>query len=269
MGHATPYDRVHLPIPVLRRPDGPEVLDPYPPASQPQSPVPQEILDRLRKDPWALQAIDPELRERPEVLQAAVDSGHPQALEAISVYVPPEVLRRPEIYDWLREYRRQILPARVLFFQGTVGLALAPEGGGWALGGEFGGGGSRVAAKLFYDRLSAGDGEIRQQLGLEASVLLYPAKRISMRERQTVLALGLPVAASYESGGREGGIGVSLAYYLTRGERLASPLFGMQARILASFSDPLGASSAALELQIPVWSTLEGIERLGRRLRRP
>ncbi|MCC7343978.1 MAG: hypothetical protein IT573_03495 [Deltaproteobacteria bacterium] len=269
MGHATPYERVHLPIPVLRRPEGPEVLDPYPPASQPQSPIPQEILDRIRKDPWALQAIDPELRERPEVLRAAVDSGHPQALEAISVYVPPEVLRRPEIYDWLREYRRQILPARVFFFQGTVGLAFATEGAGWALGGEIGGGGPRVAAKLFYDRLSDADGEIRQQLGLEASALLYPAKRISMHERQTVLALGLPVATSYVSGGSEGGIGLSLAYYLARGERLVSPLFGMQARLLMPFSDPLGSPSAAFELQVPVWSTLEGVERLGRRLRRP
>lgn len=269
MGHATPYDRVHLPIPVLRRPDGPEFLDPYPPASQPQKPVPQEVLDRLRKDPWALHALEPELRERPEVLRAAVESGHPQALEAIGVYVPPEILRRPEIYDWLKEYRRQILPTRVFFFQGTFGLAFAPEGAGLALGGEFGGGGPRVAAKLFYDRWSAGEGEIRQQLGIEALALLYPAKRISMQERQSILALGLPLAASYEAGEREGGIGLSLAYYLARGESLASPLFGVQARLLAPVSDPLGAPSAALELQVPVWSAFEALERLGKGLRRP
>lgn len=269
MGYATPYARIHLPIPVLRFPDGPDILDPYPPASQPQSSVPQEVLDRLRKDPWTLHSLDPKLRERPEVLRAAVESGHPQALEAIGVYVSPEVLRRPEIYDWLKDYRRQILPTRVLFFQGTVGLALAPEGSGLAVGGEFGGGGPRIAAKLFYDRLGAGEGEIRQQLGVEALALLYPAKRISIRERQSILALGLPLAASYEAGEREGGIGLSLAYYLARGESLASPLFGVQARLLAPVSGPLGARSAALELQVPVWSTFEGLERLGKGLRRP
>lgn len=269
MGHATPYARVHLPIPVLRRPDSPEVLDPYPSSSQPLTPVPQEILDRLRKDPWALNAVDPALRERPEVLRAAIESGHPQALEAIGCYVPPEVLRRPEIYDWLKEYRRQVLPTRVLFFQGTVGLGFAPGGAGPAFGGEFGGGGPRLAFKLFYDRLSAGEGEIRQQVGFEPLALLFPAKRISMRERQSILALGLPLAASYEAGGRERGLGLSLAYYLARGESLASPLFGVQARLLAPLSDPLGSPSAALELQVPVWSTLEGLERLGARLRRP
>ncbi|MCC6272565.1 MAG: hypothetical protein IT572_03775 [Deltaproteobacteria bacterium] len=51
MGYATPYARVHLPIPILRLPEGPDTLDPYPPAFELQVPVWSdfEALERLGK----------------------------------------------------------------------------------------------------------------------------------------------------------------------------------------------------------------------------
>lgn len=263
MGHATPYDRVRLPIPVLK---APELLDPYPASSQPVDPVPPEVLERLRKDPWALNTVDPALRERIEVLRATIESGHPQAMEVISVYVPPEVLRRPEIYEYLKDYRRDIVPKRIFFFQGSLGLGLGGEGLGLGLGGEVGLGGPRYAGKLFYDRLGTGPGEAEQRLGLEPLVLLYPAKRISMRERQSIVTLGLPLVANYQAAGRERELGLSLAYYLAKGEVLASPLFGLEARFLVAPLDPQGSPTTTLELKVPVWSTLEGIERLGQRV---
>ena len=114
MGNATPYERVHLRIPVLKVPDQ---LNPYgTPSSSPTTlpaGVPPELMARLRIDPWALRKVDPKDRENPEVLRAVIASGHPQAMEAISVYVPPEILRRPEIYSWLKDYRDGALPKRI------------------------------------------------------------------------------------------------------------------------------------------------------------
>lgn len=265
MGNATPS----APYRSRRTPHSvPELLDPYPPEFQTTEPVPEDVLERLRQDPWALQTLDSELRERPEVLRAVIQSGHPQAMEAISVCVAPEVLRRPEIYGWLKDYREQILPARVLFFQGSLGVARQASKTALSFGGEFGAGTRHAALKFIYDLQGSG-GNSQHRLGLEAATLLYPAKRISLRERQSVVSIGLPIVKSFSTEGRDSEVGIGLAYYLMKGEGLATPVFGIQTRILTPVEEIFEESTANLELQIPVWSTMDGIQRLIGALRRP
>jgi len=272
MGNATPYERIHLRIPVLKAPDQ---MDPYPTTSSGPStnPVPEidpDTLARLRYDPWALRKVDPKDRENPEVLKLVMASGHPQALEAISFFVPPEVLHRPEIYSWLKDYRDGALPNRIIFFQASVGLGADAAGGALTVGGEFGFGGPRFAGTIFYDRFSPSfDQErstARHLLGLKPLVLAYPAKRISMRENQSILSIEAPLGWIWEEGNREILLGAGVAYASARGDEMALPVWGFEAKALL---DPLDGKAwlASVEAQIPFWSMAAGVEFLARRKR--
>jgi len=163
----------------------------------------------------------------------------------------------------LKDYRQGALPHQAFYFQVSLGLAANSQREFWDLGGEFGGGGRRWMAGLFYRLRSplgdASKSELSHLLGLDTSVLFYPAKRISMLEPQSILALGIPMAREFNGDSRQTELGLSLAYYYARGISVVLPSWGFGVRVLRGTE--LETWNASLDFHLPLWTVTRGLER--------
>jgi len=85
-----------------------------------------------------------------------------------------------------------------------------------------------------------------------------------MRENQSILSFETPVGWIWEEGDRDLLLGAGVAYILTRGDEMALPIWGLEAKVLL---DPLAGEAwlASVEAQVPLWTIVGGIEFLAKR----